>query len=312
MHGHFPCDVIMQSWSRCLCKWSRRFILVSRRDWPAWPSRLIRGARVSHSGWLDTFLPFSSHQETILTLFLSAWPTSCGIFMTSWLPHSLSIPSFSLFLRLRVFCMKMCSPFSAAPWSYLTELTFFYLLNLPSCLDKGTQESSCRLALFLTLQTYFFFFKPLLIILGVSFFLLLFYSSDSSSLITFISTFAPNCSLRDCSSVNLPLIVLWQRRRFIYFLHFMSTTMEHHQTFRPEVQKVLHQGPLDSQSLSCRDWAITHYSWFVLSSDTLLQFLLCRWAPPVSVTRSLLKPSDVWILELISRIADVDERRSAA
>lgn len=96
-------------------------------------SRLIQGAGVSHSGWLATFLPFPSHPETILTLSPSAYPTSCWRFMTSWLPHSLPVPPSSLFSRLWVFCMEMCSPFSAGLRSYLAGLTsFIYCIGFSS------------------------------------------------------------------------------------------------------------------------------------------------------------------------------------
>lgn len=96
-------------------------------------SRLIQGAGVSRSGWLATFLPFPSHPETILTLSPSAYPTSCWRFMTSWLPHSLPVPPSSLFSRLWVFCMEMCSPFSAGLRSYLAGLTsFIYCIGFSS------------------------------------------------------------------------------------------------------------------------------------------------------------------------------------
>lgn len=154
--------------------------------------------------------------------------------MSSWLTHSLFIPSFSLFSQLQVFSMEMCSPSSAGLQSYLTRLTFFIYRNSFLAWTRGHRNFPVALFFFLLSelpQSYFhiyhwsslvqFSFFVFLFVLFLSFFSLFLDAASSSSLIKFVSPLAPTSSLLDSTPVNLPMIVLCaEEKQDIFFSFF--------------------------------------------------------------------------------------------
>lgn len=117
--------------SVCVCKW---VFVTAWLSGLAWYSRSSLGA--SHSGWVPTFLPFSSHPETILTPFSSAWPHWL------WDIYDWLAPSLSLVSEPRVFWMEMCSLFSQPPCKALTFL-FIEWVFLPGQGDTGIFLQYC-------------------------------------------------------------------------------------------------------------------------------------------------------------------------
>lgn len=133
-------------------------MLVSQRDRPALQRVDLRSR--SQSRWLVCHLPSPSlhTQKQFGHSPHPPDPSSCGRFMTSWLPHSLCIRLFSPFSRLRVFCMEMCSPFSAGLRSYLTGLTFFIYCITLFARTRGHRNLPVALLLLLSkLPLYYFY-----------------------------------------------------------------------------------------------------------------------------------------------------------
>lgn len=269
----------------CVCKWGRSGLLVSQRDWPALQQVDLRSR--SQSQWLVSHLPpfpFTP-RNNFDTLPVCLTPLAVGdLWVAGSLTHS--IPPFSLFSRLRVFCMKMCSPFSAGLESYRTKLTFFMYCISFLAWTRGHRNLTAALLFFSlsklplsyfyiyywsTLVQFSFFFLCLSICSPLSFF----YSTDpSSSLITFLSTLAPTSSLLDSTPVNLPMIVLCVEEKF-FFSFFWSTRMKPCWTYWPKVHQLSHHSQLDSflqlafpTRLLLRPFlqTITYCSWFAVWS----------------------------------------------
>ena len=219
--------VIMQSRWICVCKWGRSGLLVSQRDWPA--LQQVDSRSRSQSQWLVSHLPplpFTP-RNNFDTLPVCLTPLAVG---DLWLAGSLTLSPVPPLPLCSHGCG--CSAWKCAHLSQLDceailqgwHLLFIASASLPFLSgqeDTGIFLQPCSFFFFfLTFQTHTFFLSYLLLLFPCA----LFYffpsfpflpdSSDlSSSLITFVSTFAPTCSLLDSTPVNLALIVLCAKEK---------------------------------------------------------------------------------------------------
>lgn len=201
-------------------------------------SRLIWRAGVSHRGRLATFhsLPFTP-RNNFDTLCLPD-PTSCLGFMSGWLSHPLSLSLYvSLFSSILTTAGVLHrNVFTFVSWpaklSNQADLFFLNLFNRFSCLDKRTQEFSCRLVFFSfsdhIVLSYFF-----LICLPFS----LYDSSHLSfSLIALILTFTPAALCWMPLHLTLPCLT---DRSFLFIVGLKKNKL------------LLNASPWEFQQLSC-------------------------------------------------------------
>ncbi len=281
-----------------LCIWGRSGLPVSQLDWPA--LQQVDSRSRSQSQWLVSHLPPPSlhTQKQFWHSLRLPDPTSCGRFMTSWHPHSPSISPSLCSHGCRCPAWK-CAHLSQLACKAISQVWHF--LFIVSALLPGQEGTGIFLlwSFPCCLKSYF---RVLLLtpenslcLIPCLSALLFHYSGCSSSLIAFVSTFAPACSLLDSTSVNLPMIVLCPRKKTQEgFFHFWSTRMKPRWTCWPKAQLLSHFGQPDSSPPGCCFGqflqTVTYCSWWGYNS--LLSRLQCDSYFKILWHGSLLREED--------------------
>lgn len=207
----------------CVCKWGRSGLLVSQRDWPAlWKVDLK--SRSQSQGLGSHLPPLSLHtQQQFWHSLRLPDPTSCGRFMTSWLPHPLHSPVFFFSSILTAAGALHGNVFTFLSWqakpSHWADI--FYLLNQISVWTRGQRDLVTLFSHFLN-SLYIYAYSWLVFVhlfLSLCYFLLFCLSLQVLWPLVFdwISlSLCSSCSLLDTAPVKFPVSVTDKCKVFFF------------------------------------------------------------------------------------------------